>query len=521
MDSKIELRLIGYYSSNSIKLNPETERIEEAQELSPLIQQSLASLNDNDLVDESFIKVLRGNTVFIFKTRENELIAYHTTSRQIRFSNVRYEKRVVTPVLSNYKKWFVPGEKIMVKTLKAPELKIDISDLSQIPDEKWWDKYEVISGTVQHVTYYGAFVDFGNKTGLIHVSNLTWDPIEHPGEILRHGDNINAVIIGVDSDGKVQLGYKQLHKKHSSLKNGDVVVGYVTQVLPNAYLVQINDYKAILPFSESISKNITESDIVVATVIKNEWNTEKFRHDTVVSQRSFHDDFANSHNIGDIVNFKIVKTVNNNGKPSVLVKKGNLYVIIPLKCISKSYRDRLSEGDLIEDPVTFVYTGQNTATRLVSFDMRPIDKAKKEAEQKRIQEEREAAKIAAKNKRHECIEHITSELNPGTIIEVTVANITKNNVLVNITDELTEYIPKEELSTNKVISAEDEVFIGEPISVVYLGKNEDRIILSRKMISESYYSDDLYEKSLDELLLTMGIATNKFVSKVIDTCWLN
>lgn len=96
-----------------------------------------------------------------------------------------------------------------------------------------------------------------------------------------------------------------------------------------------------------------------------------------------------------------------------------------------------------------------------------------------------------------------------------VEKITKAGVFVRITDDYSEFIAKEELSVNKVLNAEDEVFVGEPISVVYYGKENDSIILSRKDICESKYLEDLYVKSLEDLLLTMGITPNKFVGKVV------
>ena len=515
MDSNTEIRFIGYYTSDIVKLNPETEQIVESERLAPLLKISLSSLEENNRVDDDFLKVLRGNTVFIFKSRNNELLAYHTTTGQVRLSNVKYAKGVVTPIPSVYKRWFLPGETVSVKPQPKADVKIDLAELAMIPEENWWIKYEVINGTVQHVTKFGAFVDFGYKTGLIHISNLAWDVIEHPGEILRHGDNIQCIILDVDSDGKIQLGYKQLHKKSAFLKMGDIVVGFVKQVLPNAYLIQINEYTAILPFSESIRKDLCESDMVIAKITKNEWNPERYRNDISISERSFHIDFANAHNVGEIVKLKIIKAVNIKEKSFVLVKRGNLYALLPTLNISKAHLDKLSEGESIDEFVPFVYIGQNETTRLVSFDMRPIERAEKELEQQRIQEEKKAQKLAFIKKRRECIESITSNLDKGTILEVVVEKITKAGIFVKITDEYSEFIAKEDLSVNKILYAEDEVFVGEPISVVYYGTENDKIILSRKAISESKYSEDLYVKSLEDLLLTMGIATNKFVGKVI------
>lgn len=162
-----------------------------------------------------------------------------------------------------------------------------------------------------------------------------------------------------------------------------------------------------------------------------------------------------------------------------------------------------------------MYIGQSETSRLVSFDMRPIERAEKELEQQRIQEEKKAQKMAFIKRRRECIESITSKLDKGTVLEVVVEKITKAGIFVKITDDYSEFIAKEELSVNKVLYAEDEVFVGEPILVVYYGTDNDRIILSRKDICESKYSEDLYVKSLEDLLLTMGITTNKFVGKVI------
>lgn len=515
MNTIPEVRFIGYYSSENIKLNPENERMDEAEELAPLLQKSLVSLEENARIQESLLSVLKGNSVLIFKTRDGELIAYHTTTQRVRLTNVRYAKDAITPADSIYKKWFVPGEEMSIKPIPKPELKIEISDLSNASSDEWWVKNEVITGIVHHVTNFGAFVDFDDRTGLIHISNLAWDIIEHPGDVLRHGDKINAVILDVDSNQRIQLGYKQLHKKHSYLRTGDIVVGHVIQVWNNAYLVQVNDINAVLPFSEAISKDLSESDMVIATVSNNEWNSEKYRRDISISQRSFHDEFAKSHNVGDIINLRILDTVSKDGKSYVLVKHGNLRALVPLKHLSKCYKDKISNGESINAFIPFVYIGQSETSRLVSFDMRPIERAEKELEQQRIQEEKKAQKMAFIKRRRECIESITSKLDKGTILEVVVEKITKAGIFVKITDDYSEFIAKEELSINKVLYAEDEVFVGEPISVVYYGAENDRIILSRKDICESKYSEDLYAKSLEDLLLTMGITTNKFVGKVI------
>ncbi len=72
----------------------------------------------------------------------------------------------------------------------------------------------VVRGTIHNVVDFGAFVDFGLKTpGLIHRSELSTHPFNHPMDIVHVGDIIEAVIISVDATrGRIGLSIKQLKK---------------------------------------------------------------------------------------------------------------------------------------------------------------------------------------------------------------------------------------------------------------------------------------------------------------------
>lgn len=65
-------------------------------------------------------------------------------------------------------------------------------------------------GTVKNLTDYGAFVDIGGVDGLVHISELSWDRIKHPSEVVKVGDVIDVYIKSLDREnGKVSLGYKK------------------------------------------------------------------------------------------------------------------------------------------------------------------------------------------------------------------------------------------------------------------------------------------------------------------------
>ncbi|MBI5409687.1 MAG: 30S ribosomal protein S1 [Nitrospirae bacterium] len=68
----------------------------------------------------------------------------------------------------------------------------------------------IIKGTVKNLTDYGAFIDLGGIDGLLHISDMSWGRISHPGELFSVGDAVEVVILSFNSEtAKVTLGYKQ------------------------------------------------------------------------------------------------------------------------------------------------------------------------------------------------------------------------------------------------------------------------------------------------------------------------
>lgn len=59
---------------------------------------------------------------------------------------------------------------------------------------------QTVTGVVTAIRPFGAFVDLGGADGLIHVSELDWQPIKHPGEVVRVGDTVQAVVLRLDED---------------------------------------------------------------------------------------------------------------------------------------------------------------------------------------------------------------------------------------------------------------------------------------------------------------------------------
>jgi len=72
-------------------------------------------------------------------------------------------------------------------------------------------KGEVRKGRVKNITDFGAFIDLDGLDGLLHITDMSWGRIKHPGEILKVGQELDVMVLDVDRDReRISLGLKQM-----------------------------------------------------------------------------------------------------------------------------------------------------------------------------------------------------------------------------------------------------------------------------------------------------------------------
>ncbi len=84
---------------------------------------------------------------------------------------------------------------------------------AEVVDAFWANIAEgaVYTGTVRSLTNYGAFVDLGGVDGMVHISELSWQRIKHPSEVVKVGDAIEVYVKELDRENKkISLGYKKV-----------------------------------------------------------------------------------------------------------------------------------------------------------------------------------------------------------------------------------------------------------------------------------------------------------------------
>ena len=95
---------------------------------------------------------------------------------------------------------------------------------------------EICEGTVRSVKDFGAFVDIGGLDGLIHISQMSWDRVNHPSEVVSEGDKVKVRIEKINpQDGRIGLSLRALQDHpwtgiDSQFHVSDVVKGTVSRI---------------------------------------------------------------------------------------------------------------------------------------------------------------------------------------------------------------------------------------------------------------------------------------------------
>ena len=102
-------------------------------------------------------------------------------------------------------------------------------------------------GVISSVVNFGAFVDLGGMDGLVHVSELSWQHVNHPSEVVKVGDEVSVKVLEVDRDReRISLSIKQTMTDpweafSGANEVGAIVEGTVTKTVPFGAFVSVGD----------------------------------------------------------------------------------------------------------------------------------------------------------------------------------------------------------------------------------------------------------------------------------------
>lgn len=102
-------------------------------------------------------------------------------------------------------------------------------------------------GVVQRLANFGAFIDLGGVDGLLHISEMGWGRVKHPGDVVKAGEEVEVYILSIDRDkNKISLGLKQLianpwDTAAEKYAVGNTVTGKVVRLAPFGAFVELED----------------------------------------------------------------------------------------------------------------------------------------------------------------------------------------------------------------------------------------------------------------------------------------
>jgi small subunit ribosomal protein S1 len=141
---------------------------------------------------------------------------------------------------------------------------------------------DVRNGRVTSVADFGAFVNIDGADGLVHLSEISWERINHPNEVLKVGQEVQVKVISIDQERRrIGLSIRQLQedpwmRKAKSMREGQLVEGKITHLTKFGAFARLDeDLEGLIHISELSEHRIShpkevvkEGDTVTLRVIK-------------------------------------------------------------------------------------------------------------------------------------------------------------------------------------------------------------------------------------------------------------
>lgn len=129
---------------------------------------------------------------------------------------------------------------------------------------------QIIQGTVSNLVDFGAFVDLEGIDGLIHISELSWQHVDHPSEVVEVGEEVEVKVLEVDRDReRISLGLKQTRKDPwqeivEEVTVGEQIKGRVTKLVSFGAFVEVAEgVEGLIHISELAEHHVETPDEIV------------------------------------------------------------------------------------------------------------------------------------------------------------------------------------------------------------------------------------------------------------------
>ena len=366
-----------------------------------------------------------------------------------------------------------------------------------------------VKGIVKNLTDYGAFVDLGGVDGLLHITDMAWKRIKHPGEIVDVGDEILVKVLKFDRErNRVSLGLKQL---------GEDPWVAITQRYPEttrtmARVTNLTDYGCFAELEEGVEGLVHVSEM--------DWTNRNIHPSKVVQ-------------VGDEVEVMVLDIDEERRRISLGIKQcqGNPWEAFDalhekvdhIKGYIKSITDfgifigldgnidglvhlsDISWNEPGEQAVRRFTKGDEIETIILSIDA-----------------ERERISLGLKHLEEDPFNNYLAENDRGSIVNGKVKEVEAKQAIVSLADQVEAVLKSSEISVDHVDDARNVLAVDEEIEVkiVSVDRKSRNIAVSIKakdMQEEEDAIKEHREKESDVSPTTLGDLIKQKMDSDIDT----
>ena len=210
--------------------------------------------NNKDIIEAKVLNAVKGGLTVLVNGINGFIPASHVSANYVTDLNQYRGQKLEVKIID----FDIEKRRVILSRKEVERGELDVKK------KEVWSTLEVdsiIDGIVQRLTDFGAFVDIGGVDGLIHISDLSWNRIKHPSEVVKVGDKVKVKVLALDeSRNRISLGLKQTVEEpweafKKNVEVGSVVEGTVVNLLDFGAFVRLNDGVDALLHVSQISKD--------------------------------------------------------------------------------------------------------------------------------------------------------------------------------------------------------------------------------------------------------------------------
>lgn len=351
---------------------------------------------------------------------------------------------------------------------------------------------DVVEGTVKNITNFGAFIDLGGIEGLLHIRDIAWVKIDKVEDVLSVGDKVRVKVLDMNPEKmQISLGLKHMEEQPwdkfaASYKEGDVVTGQITSIVPYGAFVKIIDgVEGLLHISDlSWTKNVkTPKEIVQdgqqveVKIIKIDEDAKKINVSLKHLLNNPWDNVEKKYSVDTVVE----GTVKN-------ITVFGAFVELEEGVEALLHKEEISWTEKYE-PKNYFTIGEKVKAKVIFCDV----------DEKKI-------KLGIKQLEENPWQSVSSNVKSNEIIECTIEEVdVENGLVVSLKDGLSTTIPLKNVDYSKIDEIKEtlnENFkVGDKIKAVVKSFDPSRQIIDlslkdyqkveeRKKVQEYMHNDD-------------------------------